>query len=37
MVAPHKWGNQQILLKLSMGAVRIQDPYVVSVAIDESV
>ncbi len=37
MVAPHKWGNQQILLKLSMGAVRIQDPYVVRVDIDESV
>jgi hypothetical protein len=35
--APHKWNNQQILLKLSMGAVRIQDTHVVSIAIDESV
>jgi hypothetical protein len=35
--APHKWNNQQMVLKLSMGAVRIQDAYVVAVEIDESV
>src|SRR5262249_19773336 len=34
--APHKWNNQQMVLKLSMGAVRIQDTYVVEVDIDET-
>lgn len=35
--APHKWNNQQMVLKLSMGAVRIQDTYVVQIDIDETV
>jgi hypothetical protein len=35
--APHKWNNTQVVLKLSMGAVRIDDAGVVRVDIDESV
>lgn len=34
--APHKWNNTQVVMKLSMGAVRIQDSYVVAVNIDET-
>jgi hypothetical protein len=35
--APHKWDNHQAIIKLSAGAVRIDDSRVVSVLIDESV
>ena len=35
--APHKWNNTQCVVKLSGGAVRILDPHVVEIDIDESV
>lgn len=35
--APHKWNNPQAIVKLSAGAVRIDDVGVVQVDIDESV
>jgi capsid protein len=35
--APHKWNNVQVVLKLSAGAVRIDDAGVVQIDVDESV
>lgn len=36
MDAPHKWGNQQCIIKLSAGGVRIDDAGVVQIDIDET-
>ena len=35
-VAPHKWNNMQAIIKLSGGAVRVDDSRVIQVDIDES-
>lgn len=35
--APHKWNNTQVIIKLTAGAVRVDDLAVVQIDIDESV
>ena len=35
--APHKWNNTQVIIKLSAGAVRVDDFGVIEIRIDESV
>jgi len=34
--APHKWGNMQVIIKLSAGGVRVDDAGVVQIDIDET-